>query len=240
MFLDNFFVVHEKIRIIQKKLNLIKSYLSVIKIGKNTISDNRIMIVLANPYFNKYKDIKENYLIKDNIEFIKKILNIKIKIDDNNIHIKELLFNFNFDTNIYKIYIYYYYTNNPTSYSKIIYSTDKNSMYNIEYKKYEMKDNIDKYKYILNKYNKIMNFKNYNYFLTKKENNKLIAIIIELFKYTLKLNYNNIFKKICNNFSINEENIEKYIKKYDNSNYIIGYIGYSNDYVNIYLNNILI
>ena len=233
MFLDTFFVIQEKIKIIQQKLRLLKGYSSVINICKNKISDNRILIILLNPNFNKYKNLKENSLITDNISFINKVLNTKINIS-NDIHIKELLFSFNFETNVYKIYGYYY--NNIKGRIKILYSTDKNNINNINniiYKKLQI-NFINNYKSILKKYSNIMNFKDYNYILVKKKNKLINAIFIELVYHNLELNYNNMFKKIGNNFNINEEIIKRLIKKY--KTYKLSYISFSNDYINIYIN----
>ena len=90
--------IYENLIIIAKKLNLLCFKKYSFKLEKNKFNKNRVIFILSNP--------QNKNIIYNNLDYIKKELNINILPKFNKkYYIKEFIYGFDFEENIYKIYI---------------------------------------------------------------------------------------------------------------------------------------
>lgn len=235
MLLDKHYFMLKKMREVAEKLNLSFNIIPVIKIGKNEFYENRIIMNLI-----KFDVTKDTNIMYNNLNYIEKELNIKLNITEFVI-IREILFSYDYDKNIYKIYYQCLKEKNlntikkiPVTESRII---ESNNIININntYKKCKIKNTLKKYKF-LEKYKDIIPFEKYDYLQEKKKYNKLEAILLKI-SYApnwIKIKNNKILLfKIFQYFDLSKKNLSYFLKKY--KNHAIEYIGLSNNYINIYL-----
>lgn len=234
MLLDKNYFMLMKMREVAEKLNLSFNIIPVIKIGKNEFYENRIMMNIIEFYVTK-----DTNIIYNNLDYIEKELNIKLNITEFVI-IREILFSYDYDKNIYKISYGKLEDNNLNKIKKIpitetrIIESNNSSNINNTWKRRKIKNILDKYKF-LEKYKNIIPFEKYDYLLEKKKNNKLEAILLKISYQPnwIKIKNNKILLfKIFQYFNLSEK-LSYFFKKYDN--YAIEYIGLSNSYINIYL-----
>lgn len=216
---------------ISKKLELQMDIIPVVSFISEKIIENRIIFNIINK-----NDSKNNNIIYDNLKYICKELDIKIKTDKVEI-IRDISFSFDFERNIYKVYYSKHESNNIEKVIKVpimiykVVKTNKSIYYNSFYK---TKNNLKKYKF-LSKYNDIINFNNYEYSVEKRLNNKIYAVCFKvLYDESEVINDDiNLIKNLFNNFNINNDKYESFMNKYGSKN--IAYIGFSKDRVNLYL-----
>lgn len=236
MLLDKHYFMLKKMREVAEKLNLSFNIIPVIKIGKNEFYENRIMMNIIEFYVTKNTNI-----IYNNLDYIEKEFNIKLNITEFVI-IREILFSYDYDKNIYKIYYAKLEDNNlniminPNTpiVETTVSESNNSSNINNTWKRRIIKNILDKYKF-LEKYKNIIPFEKYDNLLEKKKYNKLEAILLKISAEPkwIKIKNNKILiYKIFQYFNLSEK-LLYFFKKYDN--YVIEFIGLSNSYINIYL-----
>jgi len=210
------------------ELNIQCNIVPVISFSEGKINENRIIFNIVN-----IDSSVDNNILYDNLKYICKELNIKIQTEGVEI-IREICFTFDFDRNIYKVYYAKHESNNvsfensPITIYNIIKSNNRD-YYDDIYKKYKTERNIEKYKF-MKKYNNIINYRDYEYYLEKKRNKKIVAILLKM-QHSEEIDKIKLFKSLFNYFNINNDIYNNFIERYNN----ILYIGFSKDRVNVYL-----
>ena len=216
---------------ISTQLNLQQNIFAVVTFVEGKILENRVIFNIIN-----INDTKENNIIYDNLKYICGELNIKIEPDEIEV-IRDLLFNFDFERDIYKVYYVTRENNklnkvvkNPTINYRII-KSNKRDYYDDTYKRYKTKRNIEKYKF-MKKYGDIINYRDYEYYLEKKRNKKIVAVLLKI-QYNEDIDKKKLIKGLFSNFNINDNIYNIFIEKYVNKQ--IQYIGFSENRVSLYL-----
>ena len=168
------------------KLECLEEY--SFKLTKDDFNSKRFIYILLN--------LEEENIIYDNIDYIKKTLNIDILPKYEIGFIKEFIYGFDLEKGIYKIYITIL---DKRSGLETIYGDEyvENKTIPRIYNQYKIKRNMkNKYKF-LKKYKKYINFKNFDYYYDRKKENKIDSIHliynIDVNVYNLK----DLFIRIC-------------------------------------------
>ena len=233
MLLEKSHSVFKKMNKIANKLNIESNFIPIINISKEGLSNNKIMINLIDYNVSIIKNT-----IYDNLDYICKELDINIKITEVEL-ITEIIYSFDFDKNIYKIF--YCKIKNSSKiekFPKVIYNiveSNDRTYKGDKYTRFKTEDNIEKYDF-LKKYRDTIKFYNYDYFLEKKRNNSVEAILMKI-SYApkwIKVNKNKLLiNRLFRKFDVDKNTIKDFIEKF--KKYKIEYIGFSDNYIKLYL-----
>ena len=231
---DRFIELRNKIKKLGDKLNLdyVEEY--SIKLKKTTVNSDRIGYFLLNrnyPNPNNNKDVKQNNIINDNLDYLKKELKIK-KLPNikNNTHIAE--FNYCIDNNKSKVYLGYYPGKDVLGKIKS-FEFDNDDIISRTYYEKRVKDDIFKKYKLLKKYQTLFNYKNFDRYYIRKINKKIDQVCL-VYTNTIKIkNFIMLFTKIYDKLKWEKKDLLKILHKNKNKNMNI--ITFGDDYINIYL-----
>lgn len=217
---------------ISEKLNLKCKREYSFKLQKNKFNKNRVIFILTNT--------TNNNIIYNNLKYIKQELNIKTlpKIK-NNSFIYEFIYGFDFDQNIYKIYITTIEEKDDIE-LEIIYGLEfiNNKIIPRVYFEKNIKNDLAKEYVFLKKYKKYMNYKNFNRYYKRIKNNKVDSIHL---KYNIKLNVyalKGFFIRICDYLKWEKKDLLNFFEEIREEKYYVNIIGLSKNNINLYFNKI--
>ena len=184
------------------------------------------------------KQNKINNIINDNLDYLKKELEIKkIPHIENNKPIFEFVYGVDFKNNKSKVYLGYFPGELEIGES---FEFDKNNITQRTYYQKKMADNIfNKYK-LLKNYQNLFNYKNFDMYYIRKKNKNIdqVGLIYNNNNIQIK-NFIMLFTKICDKLKWKKKNLLKVLNK--NKHKIINIISFGDGYINIYYldNNII-
>ena len=206
------------------------------KIEKNKFNKNRVIFILTNNRDNN----RDNNIIYNNLKYIKRELNLKVlpKIKKNSF-VHEFIYGFDFDENIYKIYITTIEVKNDIE-LEVIYGLEfiNNKIIPRVYFEKNIKNDLSKDYVFLKKYKKYVNYKNFDRYYKRIKNNKVDSIHL---KYNIKLNVymlKKYFIKMCNDLGWGKKKLLDFFEEIRDEKYYVNIIGFSKDNINLYFNKI--
>ena len=226
-------IIYDKMIKIAEKLKLTILRESSFKLEKNKFNKNRIILTLMN--------ITDNNIIYNNLKYIKKELNLKVlpKIKKNSF-IHEFIYGFDFDENIYKIYITTIEEKDDIE-LEIIYGLEfiNNKIIPRIYFEKNIKNDLSKEYSFFKKYKNFVNYKNFNRYYERIKNNKVDSIHL---KYNIKFNVymlKDFFIKICDYLKWEKKELLNFFEEIKNENYYVNIIGLSKNNINLYFNKLI-
>ena len=228
-----------KFKKFEKKLNLFFLEENSIKLEKNNINSFRKCYFLINYNLlsinNKTKNKKQknlNYIINNNLDFLKKELDISdLPHIPENKPIVEFIYGFDFKNNKTRIYLGFFSKELEVGES---FEFDGNKKIKRTYyqKKINNENIFNKYK-LLEPYKSFFNYKNFNYYLIREKNNKIDQVGLIYNGNIEVINFIPLFNNICNKLKWNKKKLLKIL--YRNQDKIINIITFGKNYINIYL-----
>tara|TARA_B000000475_G_C15801266_1_gene367658 strand:- start:13 stop:684 length:672 start_codon:yes stop_codon:yes gene_type:complete len=219
-------IIYNKMLDIGKKLDILCKKEYSFKLSKNSFNKNRVIFMLINT--------TKNNIIYDNLKYIKKKLNIKQlpKIKKNGF-ITEFIYGFDFDNKLYKIYVTFKEFDELETIHGLEFKNNKiiPRVYIEKKTKYDLSK---KYNF-LKRFNKYINYKNFNKYYTRVVNKEVDSIhLIYNIKpelYTVK----NLFIKICNYLNWEKQKLLNFFTELKDKKYYINIIGFSKNNINLYI-----
>ena len=197
------------------------------------------MILTDDNDISDKKQNKINNIINDNLDYLKKELEIKkIPHIENNKPIFEFVYGVDFKNNKSKVYLGYFPGELEIGES---FEFDKNNITQRTYYQKKMTDNIfNKYK-LLKNYQNLFNYKNFDMYYIRKKNKNIdqVGLIYNNNNNIQIKNFIMLFTKICDKLKWKKKNLLKVLNK--NKHKIINIISFGDGYINIYYldNNII-
>ena len=226
MLYDSYLIYKLFLEIAKKlKLECLEEY--SFKLTKGDFNNKRFIYILYNR--------REENIIYDNMSYIKKELNIVRLPKFEKGFIKELIYGFDLERGIYKIYITIL---DKKSGLETIYGDEyvENKIISRMYYEKKIKKNMVKKYNFLKKYKEYISFRNFDNYYEREKENKMDSIHlvynIDVKVYDLK----ELIIKICDKLKWDKKRVVDFLDKMRNTNYYVNIIGLSEDNINLYFN----
>tara|TARA_B100001121_G_C18622527_1_gene590080 strand:- start:138 stop:1196 length:1059 start_codon:yes stop_codon:yes gene_type:complete len=225
----------KKLQKIAKDLDLTFTEENSIKLEKNKLNSYRKCYFLINTNLvlmdnSNEKQNKTNNIINNNLDLIKKELNIKKipKIRDSPIF--EFVYGKDFINDRTKVYLGHFPEKLEVGES---FEFEKNKITKRTYYQKEINnENIFQKYELLHPYKNFFNYKNFEMYYIRKNSNKIDQVGLIYMNNIEVIHFIPLFKNICKKLKWNEKNLLKIL--YINKDKILNIISFGNDYINIY------
>jgi len=224
-----------KIKKLAEKLNLTYTEENSIKLEKNKINPYRKCYFLINTNLilmnDENKEQKKlNNIINNNLTLIKKELDIKELPKIENEPIFEFVYGIDFKNNKTKVYLGYFPEEFEVGKS---FEFDGNKKTKRTYYQKQIKsENIFKKYKLLESYNTLFNYKNFEMYYIRKNNDKIDQVGL-IYTNNMKIkNFISLFINICDKVKWDKKKLLKIL--YHNQDKILNIISFGEDYINIY------
>ena len=224
-----------KMKKLAKKLNLTYTEENSIKLEKNKLNPYRKCYFLINTNLilmdDENKEQKKlNNIINNNLTLIKKELDIKELPKIENESIFEFVYGVDFKNDKTKVYLGYFHEEFEIG-DSFEFDGKKKTKRTYYQKEIKNKNIFKKYK-LLEPYNTLFNYKNFEMYYIRKNNDKIDQVGLI---YTNNMKINNfipLFTNICDKLKWDKKNLLKIL--YHNKDKILNIISFGEDYINIY------
>ena len=225
----------KKLKKIAEDLDLTFTEENSIKLEKNKLNSYRKCYFLINTNLvlidsPNEKQNKTNNIINNNLDLIKKELNIKKipKIRDSPIF--EFVYGKDFINDRTKVYLGHFPEKLEVGES---FEFEKNKITERTYYQKEINnENIFQKYELLHPYKNFFNYKNFEMYYIRKNSNKIDQVGLIYMNNIEVIHFIPLFKNICKKLKWNEKNLLKIL--YINKDKILNIISFGNDYINIY------
>ena len=225
----------KKLKKIAEDLDLTFTEENSIKLEKNKLNSYRKCYFLINTNLvlmdsPNEKQNKTNNIINNNLDLIKKELNIKKipKIRDSPIF--EFVYGKDFINDRTKVYLGHFPEKLEVGES---FEFEKNKITERTYYQKEINnENIFQKYELLHPYKNFFNYKNFEMYYIRKNSNKIDQVGLIYMNNIEVIHFIPLFKNICKKLKWNEKKLLKIL--YINKDKILNIISFGNDYINIY------
>ena len=225
-----------KMKTLAQKLNLTYTEENSIKLEKNKINAYRKCYFLINTNLilmdkEDKKQNKINNIINTNLSFIKNELKITDLPNIEDKPIFEFVYGKDFKNDKTKIYLGYFPGQLEVGES-FEFNGNKKSKRTYYQKEVNNQNIFEKYK-LLKPYKSFFNYKNFEFYGIRKNNNNEIDQVGLIYTNNMKLsNFIPLFTNICNKLKWNKKKLLKIL--YHNKDKILNIITFGENYINIY------